>query len=102
MQEEAPPATQGDFLELLSSQRHHDYGPVPSLVYWVVTLCSLLRSLRNQPDSTVKDRMPGPPFNELDEEKLGLRRTMRGMRKSGMSGTLFDRESMMGKVVGTL
>ena len=44
--------------------------------------------------------MPGPPFNELDEEKLGLRKTMRGMRKSGMSGTLFNREAMMDKVSG--
>ena len=29
---------------------------------------------------------------------MGLRKTMRGMRKSGMSGTLYERDAMKEKV----
>lgn len=43
-----------------------------------------------------KGRSPGPAFKPLTSEDLSLRNTMRGLRKAGMGGTLFNKDQIMG------
>ncbi|GAX82084.1 hypothetical protein CEUSTIGMA_g9512.t1 [Chlamydomonas eustigma] len=47
-----------------------------------------------------KDRPVGEEFQPLTEDELSMRQTMRGMKKSGMSGTMYDRNQILDKMGG--
>ena len=56
------------------------------------------RACKKKAPKVPSNRLPGPAFKSLTEEEAKMRGTMRNLKKSGMGGTLYNREEMMEKM----
>ncbi|KAF5831901.1 hypothetical protein DUNSADRAFT_12412 [Dunaliella salina] len=53
---------------------------------------------RNKPPPVPESRQPGPAFEPMSEDEARNKKLMRTMKEAGLSGQMYDRDSMMQKM----